>query len=340
MKEAYYFSHDSNARHDPKISAMRGVYGAEGYGWYWMLVEMMRDSDGYKLDMQSKYTFNAFALQLQADSKRVQEFIMDCINEFHLFTSDGKSFWSNSLNRRMDKREEVKAKRSAAARARWDKEKQVDDGEYTDAEMMHLHSTSNAEAMQGKESKVKERKGNKKEKETPSDSPLANPDSSVSDSSKQNERKKRIYDEDSTYYRMSLYFKGKVDQMAESEGLEHLTANTNLQTWSDDFRKLVENDKQSDLQLIQKVMDWVVKDDFWYKNVLSASSFRDKFPRLVLDMKKDGRGNKGYKGGSNKPHNPVVEPTNTGPNVSDDEFEAMMRIAQEMQANKGGREHA
>ncbi|MEC0092859.1 DUF4373 domain-containing protein [Paenibacillus macquariensis] len=167
MKDAYYFSHDSNARHDPKISAMRGVYGAEGYGWYWMLIEMMRDSSDYKLDIQGKYTFNAFALQLQSDCKRIEEFVNDCIQEFKLFESDGDSFWSNSLLRRMDKREEVKAKRSAAAKVRWDKEKGVD-GDPIDANSMQMHTPSNANAMQGKERKVKERKvneskGNKKE---------------------------------------------------------------------------------------------------------------------------------------------------------------------------------
>lgn len=167
MKDAYYFSHDSNARHDPKISAMRGVYGAEGYGWYWMLIEMMRDSSEYKLDIQGKYTFNAFALQLQSECKQIEEFVNDCIHEFKLFESDGASFWSNSLLRRMDKREEVKAKRSAAAKVRWDKEKGGPE-QPDDASDMQMHSTSNAPAMQGKESKgkeskVKESKGNKKE---------------------------------------------------------------------------------------------------------------------------------------------------------------------------------
>ncbi len=31
-KDAYYFPHDCNARNDPKILALRSVFGAEGYG--------------------------------------------------------------------------------------------------------------------------------------------------------------------------------------------------------------------------------------------------------------------------------------------------------------------
>lgn len=202
---------------------------------------------------------------------------------------------------------------------------------------------TSAESTQSKvkESKGKETKENKKGKEVTPDSPSANPDSSTLDSSsKSKSGNKRIYDEENTYYRMAIYFKGKIDEMAKAEGLEHLTAKTNIQTWADDFRKLVENDKYSDKQLIQKVMDWVVKDDFWYKNVLSASSFRDKFPRLVLDMKKNSRPNSGNGGGRNKPSNPVVEPTSTDASVSDDDFDAMMRLAEEMQASKGGKPHA
>ena len=165
MKEAYYFSHDSNARHDPKITAMRGVYGSEGYGWYWMLIEMMRESEGYKLDMHSKYAFNAFALQLHGDSNRIEEFINDCINEFNLFDADETHFWSASLLRRMEIREQKSEARRKAAKARWDKEKQPSEGNGENAQSMQMHSNADANGMQGKESKVKESKLNKNKKD-------------------------------------------------------------------------------------------------------------------------------------------------------------------------------
>lgn len=149
-KEAYYFSHDSNARNDKKILDMLSVYGAKGYGWYWMIVEMMRDASDYKLDMQSKYSFNAFALQLYADSTEIKDFIMDCIHEFGLFESDGSFFWSNSLLRRMEKKKKVSESRSNAANKRWNNANA---------------SNPDANAMQtdAKESKGKESKRNKKE---------------------------------------------------------------------------------------------------------------------------------------------------------------------------------
>lgn len=118
IKDAYYFSHDSNARHDPEICEMISMYGMEGYGWFWVIIEMLRDQEGYKLKL---YKRNALAMQMQCTPDASEKYINDCINEFGLFTSDGEYFWSESLIRRMKNREEVSNKRRQAALSRWDK---------------------------------------------------------------------------------------------------------------------------------------------------------------------------------------------------------------------------
>ena len=46
-KKTSYFSHDSNARNDEKILAVRMRLGAEGYGIYFMLIERLRDESDY-----------------------------------------------------------------------------------------------------------------------------------------------------------------------------------------------------------------------------------------------------------------------------------------------------
>ena len=63
-KDAYYFSHDANARRDPRIAQMMSVYGFEGYGWYWALVEMMREQAQYKLDISGKYFYHGLSNEL------------------------------------------------------------------------------------------------------------------------------------------------------------------------------------------------------------------------------------------------------------------------------------
>lgn len=146
MKDTYYFSHDSNANQDPKILAMRSVYGWQGYGWYWLLIEMMREQQDYQLNIEGKYVWNAFALQMQCTDEEAQKYIMDCINEFHLFESDGKNFWSNSLLKRMEKADEKSSKARESALLRWEKER--------NANAMQTQCTPNAI----KEKKVKEKK--------------------------------------------------------------------------------------------------------------------------------------------------------------------------------------
>lgn len=166
MKDAYYFSHDSNARHDPKILSLRTVYGSEGYGWYWIIVEMLREQEDYKLRID-KYIWNALAMQMQCDSNAAKQFASDCINEFGLFESDDEFFWSNSLLKRMNTKDEKSEKARKAAEARWNKSsnsnvsedgKQSQSKRNADAMQPHMQEQSDRNAI--KERKVKESKKN------------------------------------------------------------------------------------------------------------------------------------------------------------------------------------
>jgi hypothetical protein len=156
-KEAYYFSHDTNARTDPKIMAMLLEYKAEGFGLYWATIEMMCEHNEYKLK-HNKITFNAIAMAMLCDSNRVAEFIHSCVTDYELFTTDGEYFWSESLLRRMNLKDEKRQKRVNAGKkgadSRW---------KNSDAIANESQSDSNAIAKdgKGKESKVKENKENK-----------------------------------------------------------------------------------------------------------------------------------------------------------------------------------
>lgn len=130
-KDAYYFSHDSNARNDIKISAMLSVYKAEGYGYYWITVENLREQSDFKLPFND-YTFDMLAKQMQCRRIKVKKFIEDCLKEFKdlqghgLFESDGYCFWSNSLNRRMKKLEEKRLTAKKNAEDGWEKRRKKD----------------------------------------------------------------------------------------------------------------------------------------------------------------------------------------------------------------------
>lgn len=91
------------------------------------------------------------------------------------------------------------------------------------------------------------------------------------------------YDEDNTYFKMATYFHERVSKVANDAGISHLIKKSNMQTWADDMRKLVELD-QVDKRLAKDVMDWVTEDSFWRTNVLSARKLREKFMELAIKM--------------------------------------------------------
>lgn len=116
-----FFSHDENALSDPKIMSMMSVYGFEGYGRFWALVELLRREDSYKINMTKKTFYHSIAHYLRSDIEQTKEFLNDCIFEFELFQSDGESFWSESLNNRMKMMEQKTEARTNAALSRWSK---------------------------------------------------------------------------------------------------------------------------------------------------------------------------------------------------------------------------
>lgn len=143
-KQAYYFSHDSNAKDDPKIIKLRIKHGWKGYGLFWALIELLRDQDSFK--MQTDYESIAFALREDSET------IKSVINDFDLFKVELDFFYSESLLNRMKLKEEQSEKAREAANKRWNKK--------SNANAMPTHSERNANPMQLKESKVKEIKVN------------------------------------------------------------------------------------------------------------------------------------------------------------------------------------
>lgn len=172
-KDVYYFSHDSNARRDPKILALRNEYGVEGYGRYWMIIETLSEQAGYKLE-HKKWTLSGLAMDMQSDVNSLERFIESLIKDFELLESDGEFFWSESLLRRMEFKDEKKKRRSEAgkkaAATRWGNSKEKpSDTKGANANAMRNDtgaSSRNAIYAKGKESKGKESKVNQsKEKE-------------------------------------------------------------------------------------------------------------------------------------------------------------------------------
>lgn len=143
-KEAYYFSHDCNARNDDKIIAVRMKHKAEGYGVYFMLLERLRESSDYT--SVKDYNMLAFDFRVSAD------LVKSIVEGFGLFsfTDDGKRFYSESFSRRMKQKDNKSEKARESANKRWKMQTQCEGN--TNA------SVSECEGYALKERKRKERK--------------------------------------------------------------------------------------------------------------------------------------------------------------------------------------
>lgn len=153
MKDAYYFSHDSNARNDPKIQALMSKWGYEGYGWWWAVLETLRDQPGYRYPL-NKYTYGAFARMFCTTQEKATEFLSDCCHEFvdekgGLLIVDEQFLWSEAFSRRMQTIDAKREQAREAANARHGKNAR-------DTSAMREQCVSNADALQGKERKGKE----------------------------------------------------------------------------------------------------------------------------------------------------------------------------------------
>jgi len=156
-KDAYYFSHDANARHDPRLTQLKICHGMAAIGVWWNMVEMLREADGYCLPMDEA-TIGTIAYEGMTTPEDITGIIGYCV-ELGLFERDDDCFWSPSLCKRMEIWEASKQEKSQraadAAKKRWDAERE-------NADAMRTHS----DGMQSDATKRKETKGKKEEYKT------------------------------------------------------------------------------------------------------------------------------------------------------------------------------
>lgn len=137
MKETFYFTHDYNARQDPKIKNLIRKHGILGYGIFWAIVEdLYQNANALRLDCE------CIAFDLRTDCELVESIIKD----FDLFVIKDGYFGSLSVQRRTDERDARSSKARISAFARWNK----------DANAMRTHSDRNA-IKERKEKEIKEK---------------------------------------------------------------------------------------------------------------------------------------------------------------------------------------
>lgn len=112
MKE--YFSHDHNARNDPKIVALVDKYKSSGYGIFWATSEMMHEEGG-ELEL-TQITYKALAKHLNEDITHIQLVIKDCVEIFLLYLEKDNKLISNRVSRNLTRSKGNKLSRTESGR--------------------------------------------------------------------------------------------------------------------------------------------------------------------------------------------------------------------------------
>ena len=151
-KEAFYFPHFCNARHDRKIRRLRKELGTEGYGIYFMLLETLREQQDLMYPLED--------LDLLAEEFNVSEAkVRVAICNYGLFEIDEEQkFFSPKMLVYLEPYFKMKEQRKIAGQKSADKRKSI---EISTTVQQPFNDRST------KESKVKESKVNEiKEKES------------------------------------------------------------------------------------------------------------------------------------------------------------------------------
>jgi len=136
-----YFSHDYNARSDPKLRKLLMKEGMDGIGIYWCIIEMLYEQEGILPLSECE----AIAFELHTECERIESVLHS-----DLFIIEDDSFYSQSVINRLEIRNGKSKSASNSANARWAK--------WRASHANALQTQSEGNAIKVNKSKIKEKK--------------------------------------------------------------------------------------------------------------------------------------------------------------------------------------
>ncbi len=116
MRGMYYFDHDNNAHNDTKIIRIKRKFGYEGYGVYWLLLEVLHANTGFV----TSDILDDVAYQERIDDEWLEQFIDFCVS-IDLFKRDGDLLYSERMLTDIQAFKQLGEKRRAAALSRYNR---------------------------------------------------------------------------------------------------------------------------------------------------------------------------------------------------------------------------
>ena len=90
----------------------------------------------------------------------------------------------------------------------------------------------------------------------------------------------KFFEKNSVTYQLTIYFEGKI---IENNRAINKKNDTQIQSWCKDMDYLTRIDKAKPDE-IKKIINWVVEDKFWAKNILCPASLRKHYPRFYKEV--------------------------------------------------------
>jgi len=109
-KDTFYFSHDYNSRNDSKIKKLISKHGLLGYGLFWAIIEDLYNNTNV---LPTDYECIAFDMRVE------ESLVTSVINDFDLFIVSDGFFGSQSVERRLNERNDKSTKARESVLKRW-----------------------------------------------------------------------------------------------------------------------------------------------------------------------------------------------------------------------------
>lgn len=102
-KDSYWFAHDSTAGRGIKLRTIQALFKHEGKGYYWDVVEVLRDQDGYVYGCTEEHLFilgSLIGINEETYEKTFKKWFQKCV-EIGLFCVEENVFFSPVLTEKM-----------------------------------------------------------------------------------------------------------------------------------------------------------------------------------------------------------------------------------------------